>query len=196
VTDDLSARDATPFVHWMLDGVVAEARGDQMRTLAVAPSGRLWLGRLAPEVVVRNSRLGERSERLEPCEVGVRVRLSELDGRTVRCSARLVAWHEVDGDPDDPDANRWSKSDPVEVTAAVETPISTGVVNRAGGPDFAAALAAIGASGLQCEFHAEMELGKDGPEMVVTVVNVSPEELPGWDTNLYEVNLHVDAGHT
>ena len=165
-------------------------------TLAVAPSGRLWLGRLAPEIVVQNSRLGERSERLEPCEVGVRLRLSEVDGRMVRCSARLIAWHELDGDHDDPDADRWAKSDPVEVTAAMETPISTGVVNSAGRTEFAAALGAIGASGLECEFHAEMELGKDGPELVVTVVNVSPEELPGWDTNLYEVSLHVDAGQT
>ena len=39
-------------------------------------------------------------------------------------------------------------------------------------------------------------MGKDGPELVVTIVNVSPEELPGWDTNLYEVSLQVDAGET
>jgi hypothetical protein len=164
VTDDLPARDATAFVQWMLDGVVAEARGDHMRTLAVAPSGRLWLGRLAPEVVVRNSRLGERSERLEPCEVGVRLRLSEVDGRMARCSARLFAWHEIDGaDDNDPDADRWAKSEAVEVTGAVETPTSIGVVNRAGRDRFAAAFAAIGANGLECEFHAEMELGKEAP---------------------------------
>jgi len=197
VTDDLSTRDATAFVQWMLDGVVEGARGDHMRTLTVAPAGRLWLGRLAPEVVVRNSRLGERSERLEPCEVGVRLRLSEMDGRSARCSARLFAWHEIDGaDEDDPDAERWAKSEPVEVTGSVDTPTAIGVVNRAGRGDFDAALRAIGAGGLECEFHAEMELGKDGPEMVVTVVNISPEELPGWDTNLYEVSLQVDAGET
>lgn len=197
MTDDLPTRDATAFVQWMLDGVVAEARGDQMRTLTVAPSGRLWLGRLAPEVVVRNSRLGERSERLEPCEVGVRLRLSEVDGRMAQCSARLFVWHEIDGaDDNDPDADRWAKSGPVEVAAQVQTPTSIGAVNRAGRSEFGAALAAIGASGLECELHAEMEVGKDGPEMVITLVNISPEELPGWDTNLYEVSLHVAAGPT
>ena len=41
-----------------------------MQTLPVAPRGRLWLGRLAPEIVVQESALGERSERLEPCELG------------------------------------------------------------------------------------------------------------------------------
>lgn len=46
------------------------------------------------------------------------------------------------------------------------------------------------------EFHAELEIGKDGPELVVTIVNVSPEELAGWDTNLYEVTLQVDVGPT
>ena len=47
---------------------------------------------------------------------------------------------------------------------------------------------------MACEFHAELELGKDGPELVVTLVNVSPEELDGWDTNLYEASLQVDVG--
>jgi hypothetical protein len=197
MTDGLSERDATSFVSWMLDSVVADARGDRMQTLPVAPAGRLWLGRLAPEIVVQNSRLGERSERLEPCEVGVRLRLSEVDGRTIRCFARLVAWSEIeDADEDDPEAARWRKSEPVEVTAPLGTPTSIGTVEHSGRADFAAALAAIGASGLECEFHAEMEQGKDGLELVVTVVNISPEELPGWDTNLYEVSLQVDAGPT
>src|SRR6202012_4506118 len=93
---ELDATDAEAFVTWMLDGLVAEGRGDNMHLLPVAPAGRLWLGRLAPEIVVQNSRLGERSERLQPCEVGVRLRLSEVDGRTIQCSARLVAWHEID----------------------------------------------------------------------------------------------------
>src|SRR5689334_13985797 len=96
VTDDLPAGDAAAFVSWMLEAVVADARGDHMQTLAVAPSGRLWLGRLAPQIVVQNSRLGERSERLEPCEVGVRIRPSAVDGRMLQCSARLVAWGQID----------------------------------------------------------------------------------------------------
>ena len=183
------------FVAWMLDGVIAQARGDGLETLPVAPSGRLWLGRLAPEIKVQTSSLGERSERLEPCELGVRLRLSALDGRTVRCTGRLVVWNELD-DSGEPDAPNWRKSKPIEVTADLPTPGAVGTPESTGRNAFAAALRAIGADGLACEFHAELEVGKDGPELVVTLVNVSPEEIPNWDTNVYEASLVVDAGET
>lgn len=192
----LNDDDATRFLSWTLDGVVAEGRGDHMATLPVAPKGRLWLGRLAPEVVVQNSRLGERSERLEPCEVGVRVRPPDVDGRTVRCTARLVVWSEFDGG-DAPDAPRWRKSDTIEVTADLTTPARLGdPATTVGHDEFAAALRAIGAEGMACEFHAELEMGKDGPELVLTLVNVSPEEIPHLDTNVYEAVLEVRVGPT
>jgi len=191
----LDTADAAACVAWMLDGVVAEGRGDHMQTLPAAPRGRLWLGRLAPEIVVQNSRLGERSERLEPCEVGVRLRLSEVDGRSVRCTARLVVWGEFDGG-DEPDAPKWRKSEPIRVTADLETPRAFGTITSAGRDDFARALSAVGADGMICEFHAEIEVGKDGLELVVTVVNISPEEIPHWDTNVYEASLVLDAGET
>lgn len=188
------AADAA-FVAWMLDGVVAEGRGDHMQTLSVAPKGRLWLGRLAPEIVVQNSRLGERSERLEPCEIGVRLRLSEVDGRSIRCSARFVVWSELDAG-DEPDAPKWRKSAPIEVTADLKTPRSVDPPTSAGRDAFVAALGAVGATGMVCEFRAELELGKDGLELVITLVNLSPEELPHWDTNVYEASFVVDAGAT
>jgi hypothetical protein len=179
----------------MLDSVVAEGRGDFMETLPVAPSGRLWLGRLAPETVVENSRLGERSERLEPCEVGVRLRLDAFDGRAAMCSARVVVWGEIDGG-DEPDAPKWRKSDPVEVAVELVTPQAIGASSSAGREEFAAAFSAVGANGMLCEFHAEVELGKDGFELVVTLLNLSPEAIPHWDTNVYEASLTVDAGAT
>src|SRR5215472_15350438 len=101
-----------------------------MQLLPFAPKGRLWLGRLAPEVVVQNSRLGERSERLEPCEVGVRLRPIEVDGQPVICTARLVVWSEFDGG-DAQDAPRWRKSPPIEVTAELPTPTTVGTIASA-----------------------------------------------------------------
>jgi hypothetical protein len=187
--------DATAFLGWMLDSVVAEARGDHMATLPVRPDGRLWLGRLAPEITVQNSRLGERSERLEPCEVGLRIRPSALDGRDLTCSARLVVWGEFDGG-DEPDAPRWRKSEPIEVTSRLHEPRTIGVVEASGCDEFVAALTAVGAAGMACEFHAEVEFGKDGPELVVTLVNISPEELDRLDTNVYEASFQVDVGAT
>jgi len=195
VIDQPTTADCTAFVGWVLDGVVAEARGDHMQLLPVAPRGRFWLGRLAPEVVVQNSRLGERSERLEPCELGVRVRPSEVDQRAVICSARFVVWSEFDGG-DQPDADKWRKSEPITVSANLPTPNAVTQVTNAGQADFERELAAVGASGMSCEFHAELENGKNGPELVVTLVNLSPEELAGWDTNLYEASMTVDVGAT
>lgn len=190
----LTTSDAGAFVGWMLDSVVAEARGDQHTSLPVAPRGRFWLGRLAPETVVQDSRLGERSERLEPCEVGVRLRLSRFDGRTVNCSARLVVWHERGGGGVTTPA--WRKSKPIRVRADLETPRSVGPVTTAGRAAFARALSAVGADGIVCEFHAEVEAGKEGLELVVTLVNCSSSEIPGYDTNVYEASLIVDARET
>lgn len=191
----LDPADTEAFISWMLESVVAEARGDRMQTLPVAPRGRFWLGRLAPEIVVQTSHLGERSERLEPCELGMRIRLSEHDERTVRCTGHLVVWGEFDGG-DEPDAPRWRKSEPIEVTVDLPTPRTIGVPEVDGHDAFAAAFSAVGADGMACEFQAELEVGKDGLELVVTLVNLSPEELPNWDTNAYEVSFVVDAGKT
>ncbi|MGA5900476.1 helicase-related protein [Streptomyces venetus] len=189
--------DATRFIAWMLDAVVAEARGDYMTVLPVAPNGRLWLGRLAPQAVVQSSPLGERSERLEPCEVGIRLRPEALDGQPVSCHARLVVWNEFDGGDDAPDAPRWRKSVPIEVTAVLQPPTAIGdAATSAGRADFEAAFHAIGADGMACEFHAELEAGKDGPELVITLVNVSLQEIPHWDTNVYEASLKVRVGST
>src|SRR5206468_10366568 len=106
---------------------------------------------------------------------------------------RLVVWSEFDGG-DAPDAPRWRKNDPIEVTAELPTPTAFGAPTTAGHADFEAGLRAVGADGMACEFHAELEVGKDGPELVITLVNVSPEEIPHWDTNVYEAVLEARVG--
>jgi hypothetical protein len=52
----------------------------------------------------------------------------------------------------------------------------------------------VGAASLAAEVRSEVELGKDGYELVVTLVNVSPEEAPDMDTNIYEARLEVRVG--
>lgn len=183
------------FVRWLRDEAVSAARGDRVQRLPVAPDGRFWLGRLAPDDVVRASRLGERAERLDPCEVGVRVRPTRLDARAIHCQVRMVAWREIPG-AEDPDADKWQKTDPIEVDVDVQMPTQMGQVGVAGRDAIADRLTAVGADGLAAEIHVELEAGRDGPELVVTIVNVSPEEKPGLDTNLYEVSLRADVGPT
>jgi hypothetical protein len=192
---DIRDADAAAFVRWLQDEVIAEARGDRCTRLPVAPRGRFWLGRVAPEVKVRNSRLGERAERLEPCEVGLRIRPTALDGRTIHCIVRMVAWRELDPS-DDPDADKWEKTTPVEVAVDVGTPRQIGDIGAHGRDTLARALSAVGANGLSAEVQVEAELGKSGHQLAITVVNQSPEEIPGLDTNLYEVELEAQVGPT
>lgn len=184
------------FVTWLLEEAVVEARGDRLQRLTVAPEGRFWLGRLAPEARVQDSRLGERAERLEPCEVGLRLRPTALDGRTIQCRARMVAWRELPDSPDGPDAEKWEKTDRIDVPVEVELPHQIGGRYVAGREQIAQALTAAGADGLAAEIHGEVEAGKDGPQLVLTVVNVSPVEIPHLDSNLYEVELEAEVGAT
>jgi hypothetical protein len=192
----ITQEHAERFAAWLLDEAIAEARGDRQQRLTVAPEGRFWLGRLAPELRVQQSRLGERAERLEPCEVGVRVRPSALDGRVVSCHVRMVAWREIADAGDDPDSEKWEKTDPVDVTVEIELPRSVRDLAIAGRVEIARAFASVGAGGLEAEIHAEIESGKDGPQVALTLVNVSPLDVPHLDTNLYEVELEADVGPT
>ena len=64
------------FVDWLTGRLISSARGDHIDQLEVEPEGRFWLGRLAPEAAVMNSPLGDRSERMQPCAIGLRLRPS------------------------------------------------------------------------------------------------------------------------
>src|SRR5437899_5085007 len=70
----LDYRNAERFVEWLEKQIIVTGRGDRELSLTVEPSGKFWLGRLAPEELVANTGLGERGDRLEPCAVGIRLR--------------------------------------------------------------------------------------------------------------------------
>jgi hypothetical protein len=95
---------------------------------------------------------------------------------------------------EDPNADRWEKGARIDVPIPVPLPHSVGAIETAGRETVAAKLSSIGFPGLAAEVRAEIEAGRDGPELVLTVVNVSPEELDGFDTSLYEVELEADVG--
>jgi hypothetical protein len=129
---DIDQEDAGRFISWLLGEATANARGTRQRRLTVAPEGRFWLGRLAPAISVLQSRLGERAERLDPCEVGFRVRPTEIDGRSISCRVRLLAWREIEGAGDDPEVEKWEKTEPVDVTVNVTMPRQIGAIAVAG----------------------------------------------------------------
>src|SRR5450759_1795763 len=145
------------FVAWLLNEITIEARGDRHQQLAVAPIGRFWLGRLAPEERIQESRLGERAERLEPCECGFRVRPTQLDGRPIRCRIGIVAWREIEDAGDDPDEDKWVKTDRVEAELELKLLERVGQMEVAGHEEISQALTGVGAVDLAAEVHAEIE---------------------------------------
>lgn len=185
------------FVSWLLEEAVASARGDGSLTMRGAPGSRLWLGRIAPQskVEAERDRLGDRGERLDPCEIGFRVRLSAFDGRQIQCRVSAIAWRQLPASQD-PEAHRWAKTEAISVEVDLSTPTDTGDVRVAGRAMIANAFQGVGAASLAAEVRAEVELGKDGHELVVTLVNVSPDEAPDMDTNVYEARLEVRVGDT
>lgn len=188
--------DAAAFARWLLQRVIADARGDHFEKLDVAPDGRFWLGRLSPEEKTRNSSLGERGERVDPCEVGLRIGLPRIDGRNVTCRARVVTWKlEAKRDKDNRHPS-WVKLRPIDLELSCPTPTVVGKITRAGQRELGQALEMAGAPGLSAEIQIELEAGMAGPELTIALVNTSPETIEGADTNLYEAQLEADVGET
>jgi hypothetical protein len=174
------------FVDWLDRRVVSEGRGDQLDRLEVDPAATFWLGRLASEEEVLHSALGDRAERLDPCAIGIRVRPSG-DGPwsfNVRASARV--WlKDPKGSAADP-LGPWQRSPKVEVEFNIRVDPDDGVVS-AGRSEFGDEFANLGADGLHAEVRVEVERWNDGLELVVQLVNTSPEKHAHLqDTHLYE----------
>jgi hypothetical protein len=191
-------RAAARFTDWLTGQVMADATGAAFSELDVAPVGKFWLGSLAPEEVARESSLGERADRVTPCELGFRFRLpADTETRRVRLSATGTSWSRTqagqrrrDAD-DDSSSARWVKHATFTGTIEFELPEEDA---RLGRDELVAALERAGAHGLAAEVNVELRPGASGPEAVVTLVNVSPAPAAGLDTTLYEVSLELELG--
>lgn len=182
---------AEKFVRWLLRRVVEDARGDAIPSLEVAPSGRFWLGRIAPEERTAASLYGERGERMDPCAIGIRVRLDAFDGRDIDVRVRAVAWTR------DPAGTDWTKLPPVEERVALRTPVREGEVTSGGSGPIGSAFKRLGLQEHSAELRAELESGREGLELVVSLVNMTPDgkDEPA-DRNLYEVSFEARVGVT
>lgn len=146
-------RAADLFVDWLATEVESEGRGDRFERLDVAPSATFWLGRLATEESIRNSPHGERSERLEPCAIGIRLRPAGEAPVRLRVTARARAWiHDAATDQDRP----WRRSDPVAVICDVE--VTGSGITVAGAEELAAAFARVGAAHLRAVVRVEQQV--------------------------------------
>lgn len=175
----------TRFVHWLDGRVIADARGDGTSTMDKEPRNKLWLGRLAPEMSVANSGLGERGERLDPCATGLRVIPLSTSGLRFQVKVSCRAWLRQPN-------NTWHKSHAIHEVVSVVVD-GYGVASH-GDNQLAAALAGVtGTSGLACAVRTELERTLDGrDELTILLVNTSPEEHDQLhDTNIYECSFEV-----
>ena len=159
---------AESFVDWLADRVVDDATGARLSELRVDPCGLFWLGRLAPEGEIAESKLGERAERLEPCAVGMRLAPNANFGETVclELGCHFVIWVKT--------SDKWSKSEPILATSAAEIPLELGQKSRIQGQIQSEIEARFPNSGLAATFEIEVTENKNSaPDLSITIVNCS-----------------------
>ena len=175
------------FADWLLKEVIADARGDRDTALDISPAGRYWLGRLAPEVKVMSNSMGDRGERLDPCATGLRVLLPEMPA-TFEVRVSVTPWRRNA-------ANDWRKLSPASVTLPVS--LKAGVSSDTLGLDeLTRTLTDVGANGLSARVDVVIEQAPSGHDVTVELVNCSPKELQGLDTNLYQCKLEISGAST
>lgn len=174
------------FVRWLDHQLLIQARGDESFELDVEPAGRFWLGRLAPEAKVEAEGSDDREQRLDPCAVGLRLRLDPETlpaPVTIRVTARC--WHSERG------SGVWAKSDLAEVTvSSVLEP--AGGAGSVGEAELEAALAeANGRAGWSARVDVELAHTARGAECTISLVNSTAPTPAIPDPNLYEARLEV-----
>jgi hypothetical protein len=173
-------------IRWLEECVVRDARGDDEDQLPNAPSGRFWLGRLAPQ---DHAGMGstDRGARMDPSASGVRFKPNGAPPWTWRVSAGFVMWTRAEKQAP------WRKSEPVLVEGDVTLEGSVGIEDR-WITEFEDRVAALGCSGYSARVEIEVEETSAGPSVTLTLVNQTSPELP--EPNLYEAWLSVEAGET
>jgi hypothetical protein len=178
------------FVTWLDRQVTLEGRGDNLERLDVDPASTFWLGRLASEDHVLASQLGDRAERLDPCAIGIRVR-PEGEGPwtfTVRAEAR--AWIKDPrgtSHPEGPWRHSGLASEEIVLTVASGTH-----PELPGNEVLTDQFVHMGADGLRAEVRVDRELREGAVELVIQLVNTSPDEHPRLsDTHIYETRLQI-----
>lgn len=186
------------FSEWLLQTVLADATGAAFDELPVAPGGKFWLGVLAPEAVARESALGERADRVTPCELGFRFRSNGMLGTTARVTVSGYGWRRTAGNDRggtgaddasvDTSERKWKKSRRFEVGVTVELKAGD---ERLGKSEIEAALRQADLGALSGELALEHRRSGLGDEAILTFVNTSPIPSAGEDNGLYEVQVEV-----
>lgn len=189
MTDDLYAA-CTTFVRWLENRVVTSARGGSFPVLEHDPSGRFWLGRLAPEEAVIERGMGERGERLDPCAIGVRAKIQRGVTQRILVRVRASYWDRPRG------AQQWRKRQLPDMQIPVEVSGEPGRSTFGAQASEAAYANDIGSNAFRVAIDVEIRDSADASSVnvVLLVVNRSDKESNRIrDTNLYETSYQVQG---
>lgn len=173
------------FLEWMHTRLIEDARGDSIATAATSPRSLLWLGRLAPEVAVINSPLGQRAGVLDPCAVGIRVRPAGPGPWNAHLKANFRCWAQQSD-------KTFAKSDVIEVAIDV-TVDADGSVSDDGAALIDQKLQALGLKNRHAELRVDVETWRKDVELVFNLVNTGDDDKTRPDTHLYEAQLRVSG---
>jgi hypothetical protein len=176
-------------VEWLENRVIQNAQGARIDRTESEPRSTFWLGRLAGEEATQLSAFGKRAEKLDPCAIGMRLRPQTEGPWEMVLSARFVGW--IKHGKDD-----YRKTDPIDLAIpvlidAVSGPFSFGL------DLFDAELKAQGLQTHGAEFRVEVEEWREPKELVISLVNVTPNDPDSSeDVHLYEAVLKVSGLNT
>ena len=159
--------------------------------MTVEPDGRFWLGRLTPQATVMVASFGDRTERMQPCAIGIRLRPGGLPPWNFVVSVSGCAWFRIREDGE----TRWQKTstatEDVAVTIASNAPAShelpatlfDSVINSE-----------LSEDEIRCVVTVDVERGRnDVVELVITMVNDSADagDTRLSDTGIYESRMQI-----
>ena len=179
---------AERFVDWLQRRLIAAASGSNESGRPNDPLASFWMGRLAPAAEIAASDLGDRAERLEPCAIGMKLR---LQAETLPCRTTAAVsfslWHRVD--------DVYEKIGPIKATAPLDISLDGMTIDRK--PIDEAIHAVAPGMGLRASVEGEIMKDRDGaPILELTLVNRSEppnEEIDrAWARGrLFECGLEV-----
>jgi hypothetical protein len=182
---------AERFVAWLENRIIREARGDDLTTSAVDPTGRFWLGRLGPKDYVTLT--DDRGDRLEPCAIGLRLKPANEGPWTFRVVSQFCFWKRSRSEGSTGLRWKWDKVSvaPIDLTLTIQDTLKETIHGQ---QQFDARLNAAGGEGLKAEVRVRV-IGKspDTRILEVTLVNtgIEPPELA--DGRLFECSLRVEG---
>lgn len=180
-------------VNWLATRVIQSARGDNAAQLSVQPEGRFWLGRLAPQETVMAAAFGDRTERMQPCAIGIRVRPAAPPPWQFTATVSGCMWirNRIDR------LVTWSKTS--RVTSDVRIEVSQDLVAsyEFHADDFNRQMnGMLPTPEMDCVIVVEVEHGRDGlVELTVCMVNDAPDSDHSQlaDTGIYESRLRISG---